>query len=39
MGNAEEDVLPVYHRFAFVVANGVSGRIPLCHKENGEAPK
>ena len=35
----EEDVLPVYHRFAFVVVYSVSGQIPLCHEENGEAPK
>ena len=35
-----EDVLLVYHdSFAFVVVYGVSGRIPLCHEENGEALK
>lgn len=39
VGSWEEDVLHVYHKLAFVVVYGVSGWTPLCHEENGEAPK
>ena len=39
VGSLEEDVLHVYPKCVFVVVCGVSGRIPLCHEENGEAPK
>ena len=39
VGSLEEDVLHVYRKVDFVVVSGVSGRIPLCHEESGEAPK
>lgn len=39
MGSMEEAVLCVYHNFAFFVVYSESGQIPLCHKENGKAPK